>query len=357
MNFWAPQHSPPLRVGIIGAGKMGYWHGRAARHLGAEIIAIVDPDEDGANALARTLRVNMVASDVTMLLQESFVDAVHICSPASSHFEIAGRAIESGIHALVEKPLAETAEQTRWLIDLAGRKSVVLCPVHQMTFQNGMTVAAQALGGLGDLSSIDFMICSAGGTTRTEQELDEIVCDILPHPLSILRKLWPHASWEPRHWFASRPRPGDLLVGGEYAGALLSLRISMHARPTCFEMTICGRNGSVQLDFFHGFAVRYDGGASRLRKITRPFTTALKQFGTASKNLLGRGIRGEMAYPGLRSLTRAFYAAARGESPPPIPPEDTLAVAAAADTILIGAIPTLQRAHGKVRIAGEKSVQ
>ena len=194
--------------------------------------------------------------------------------------------------------------------------------------------AGQARLQLDDLCAIDFRICSAGGAGRSPAEMDEIIADILPHPFSVLRKLWPQASWEPHRWFVTRPRSGELLVGGNHAGALLSLLVSMHARPTCFEMTVYSRHGAIALDFFHGFAIRYNGNVSRLSKIMRPFATSLKLFGISSINLIGRGLRGEIAYPGLQQLTRQFYGAVRGTAPSPISSDDAMAVAIARDAVL-----------------------
>ena len=125
-------------------------------------------------------------------------------------------------------------------------------------------------------------------------------------------------------------------MAGEHAGALLSLLVSMHARPTCFEMTVHSRRGAIALDFFHGFAIRYNGDVSRLSKILRPFATSLKLFGIASINLIGRGLSGEIAYPGLQQLTRQFYDAVRGIAPPPIASDDVMAVAIARDAVLAG---------------------
>jgi predicted dehydrogenase len=324
---------------------MGFWHGRAACRLGAEITWIADPNAEHVKALARALRTQPMVADASTLLQVGDIDAVHICSPLSSHNALARCSIDSNIHALVEKPLAASAKETQSLFDLARAKGVVLCPVHQVAFQHGVDHAMQAIAALGDLSTIEMRAYSAGGIGRTERELDEIAGEILPHPLSVLRKLWPGAVWQPEHWFVTHSRPGDLLVSGEYSGALLSMFISMHARPTCFEMTVHGARGAIQLDFFHGFAVRHGGRASRMRKIARPFTAAVKLFSTASTNLLGRAIHGETAYPGLRCLIQAFYAAARGERPSPISADEAIAVASARDAILAAA--------GLVRVRGE----
>src|SRR5262249_38633709 len=133
------------------------------------------------------------------------------------------------------------------------------------------------------------------------------------------------------------------LVSGKYAGALLSILISMHARPTCFEMIVCGGRGALQLDFFHGFGIRYDGRVSHARKVLRPFSAAAKLLGAASANLLNRTIRGEAAYPGLRTLIRSFYAAVRREAPSPVSAEDAIEIATARDRILAVAFSETMR--------------
>jgi predicted dehydrogenase len=323
-----------LRVAIIGAGLMGDWHGRIARRLGADIRGVIDCNAERAQALARTLGAASTAKDASAFFQANDVNAVHICAPLATHQLLARESIQRGLHVLVEKPLTQTAKETDELYELALKNQVVLCPVHQATFQAGVERAARRLPGVGDVLAIDARIYSAGGEGRPEKALDEIVGEILPHPLSILRKLWPKARLEPECWSVNRSRLGEWLISGKHAGALFSMTISMHARPTCFEMSISGDRGSLQLDFFHGFSIRQDGRTSRSRKIARPFARSVKVLAAASTNLVGRAFRGESAYPGLMPLIKAFYDAARGEGPPPISAEDAIAVATARDAVL-----------------------
>src|SRR5437868_6348478 len=141
----------PLRVAIIGAGLMGYWHGRTARYLDAQPVAVFDPDTKRADVLARKLRVGEVAEDLSDIFRQG-IDAVHICSPLSTHVALAGQTMEAGVHVLVEKPLAETAEDCRSLFDIAQRNSTILCPVHQMAFQDCIAAALAALADLGEIT-------------------------------------------------------------------------------------------------------------------------------------------------------------------------------------------------------------
>jgi predicted dehydrogenase len=115
----------------------------------------------------------------------------------------------------------------------------------------------------------------------------------------------------------------------------VSIRVSMHGRPTVSSLLLIGERGTLQADLFHGFVVRQPGEVSRRRKIVQPFGLAGALFGTAGVNLAGRAWRRELAYPGLRELMRRAYAAAGGACPPPIEPADVLDVATSVERITL----------------------
>ncbi len=331
-----------LKVAIAGAGLMGRWHADAARRSGTSVAAVVDPDLDRARALAGRNAGATAFDSLAAMLKSNSVDVVHVCTPLASHVAIASRALQAGAHVLVEKPLAPSAKQTGMLIDAAAAADRLVCPVHQFPFQRGVDRAAARLHALGAVRRIAFDIRSAGGEGRDADALDTIVADILPHPLSVLRRLWPEEPLDALAWQVVRAGPGEIMICGAFAQAVLSISISMGARPTCCGLAIQGTRGSAEIDLFHGFAVLEDGAVSRLRKIAHPFARSGKLLATASANLLGRAARRETAYPGLRALVAAFYAAVRGDSPVPISTEDTMAIAAACDGLKQKAFPHLR---------------
>ena len=96
------QSTRPLRVAIIGAGLMGYWHGQTARHLGSQVVAVVDPDASRAREVARACGTAAIGTDATKFLRRRDLDAVHICSPAQTHGALAAQALEAGVNVLVE---------------------------------------------------------------------------------------------------------------------------------------------------------------------------------------------------------------------------------------------------------------
>ena len=101
---------------------------------------------------------------------------------------------------------------------------------------------------------------------------------------------------------------------------------------------VCGARGSIQFDFFHGFAVRNEGRVSRVRKILRPFTATAKLFSVASANLVDRAIHGETAYPGLRHLIKPSTLQRVVKGLPRSHPTEAIAVATARDFILAAAL-------------------
>lgn len=321
-------------MAVVGAGLMGQWHAHYARRLGAQLVAVVDKSREAAQRLAGAAGRTGVFGEVGEMLDAARPSVVHICTPTATHLPIALEAIAAGAHALVEKPLTATAGETRELIEAARERGVHVCPVHQFGFQKGVERAREVLPLLGEPLYAAFTICSAGGDTNCTASLNEIARDILPHPLSVLQRLWPKTPLHSGEWSMRSPGPGELHAFRRLGAMEASVLISMGARPTRCEMGILCRGGSIHLDFFHGFAVVRRGVPSRRDKIIQPFQFAATTIANAAGNLAGRLLRREMAYPGLFALVERFYAASAGRAEVPISGQDALAVALVRDSLL-----------------------
>jgi len=124
--------SKPLRVAVIGAGRMGRHH---ARIYGAmpqvELVAVVDRDGDRAAALAREFGGRPL-SDIAPVL--GGLDAVTIAVPTVKHLDVARPLIERRIPALIEKPLAPSVQQANELLDLARQHDTLVAVGHVERF-------------------------------------------------------------------------------------------------------------------------------------------------------------------------------------------------------------------------------
>jgi predicted dehydrogenase len=323
-----------IRAAIVGAGLMGRWHAEAIRKTGGKLVAIVDPLLNRAQRLASRFDARSF-SDVEQMLEEVDLDVLHICSPASTHGNIGELAISSGLNLVVEKPVTPNASGTVRLYEQAARRGVLVCPVHQFVFQNGVAKAQSLLPRIGRVVHLGVTICSAGGDGLATDQLDAIVADILPHPLSLLQRFLSGELPE-EDWVMARPRHGELRVSGEAMGATLSIFISMNARPTVCDLQIVGTEGTIYLNLFHGYAYLEPGRVSRTRKIAHPFERSLRNLSAAATNLGRRALRRELAYPGLQRLVNEFYSAVQTGGPSPISAEEAVAIMRVRDRLMNG---------------------
>jgi predicted dehydrogenase len=324
----------PLPAAVVGAGLMGCWHARELTRAGGSLVGVADPSRDAARAVARG-GVPFFPS-LGELLEARSPSVVHICTPSSSHVALAEEALAFGAHVLVEKPVAPDGATTSRLLDAARGARRLLCPVYQYLFQPGVLGAPDALGRLGPAVHLEAVVCSAGGETLQDGELDALALDIAPHALAVFQRLVP-GGLAAISWAVECPRPGELRAHGCAAQAGVSLVISLQGRPPRNELRVVCEGGTLELDFFHGFGYLERGGASRSYKVLRPFASSAVRAATAAANLGRRAARSEPAYPGLRTLIKRFYSATRTGSESPITADEILAVALARDHLAASA--------------------
>lgn len=322
-----------LNIAIVGAGLMGYWHSQYALRAGACITAIVDNNLSNAKALALKINNAKPYADIDAMLVDNKPDVIHICTPVNTHVDLAKQAIESGIHVLVEKPLASSSAQAIKIHQLAEAKNILICPIHQFCFQRGIKQTVDALKHLGKPLRIDFNIASAGANGLLKTEFNDIIEDILPHPLSILRYLWPGHHFDCRSWLIKQSGEGELLILGDYNEIALTLYISMSARPTRCQFSIQTTTGTLHVDLFHDYMIKEYGTVSRTRKIMQPLVFASKTFFFCALNLIRRALIRQPAYPGLQELISRFYGSVIYQTKIPICTKDTIDIAIARDEI------------------------
>jgi predicted dehydrogenase len=144
----------PLRTGIVGSGFVARVHANAVRDLGGEVVAVCSRTRAGADGLAAEIGGEAAAYDsLPQLLRDGGVDVVHVCTPNSLHAEQTSAAFEHGTHAVCEKPLATSAEESgRMLEALAAGDRVGAVAFHVRGYPLVEHMRATvADGGLGDL--------------------------------------------------------------------------------------------------------------------------------------------------------------------------------------------------------------
>ena len=104
-----------IRLGIIGAGRMGITHFSIANaHEQAAVVGVADPSKLVTTMLGKYTKVGTY-KDYRGLMKGEALDAVLVCTPPALNPEILEAALEARLHAFVEKPfLLSAAEGERF---------------------------------------------------------------------------------------------------------------------------------------------------------------------------------------------------------------------------------------------------
>lgn len=305
MTFRLKPNVPPRRVVIVGAGLMGRWHSHAIRRCGSHIVAVVDRDPEVARALAKRFG-GLTYTSLGMCLEHEAVDVAHICTPTETHEMMVRECIDAGVSACVEKPFSDSAKSTAALIDAATRRGVRICPTHQYAFQKSVSDLIRHRPKLGALATVDLVFHTAGGGQDTSR-WPGVASDILPHPLSILQRLFLTDDIANAVWRIAANGSGTWQLTTQIQKALVRILLSVEARPTCARITATGAGGTFEANLFHDYGIWSAGRVSRSTKISGPSLNAAKHLSASTINLAARVIRREPAYPGLTKLVSDFH--------------------------------------------------
>ena len=129
-----------LKVGVLGAGHLGKIHIRLLLELKEkfEFVGFYDPSEDNAKVAIDTFGIKRFDT-IDSLLDE--VDCVDIVTPTLSHFDCASQALRKSKHVFIEKPVTETVEEAKILINLAHEAGVKVQVGHVERFNPAFQAA------------------------------------------------------------------------------------------------------------------------------------------------------------------------------------------------------------------------
>jgi len=132
-----------VRVGVVGTGALGYHHARLLRQMeGAELVGIFDTDAPRAAQVARELDTTAHPSLEALL---EHCEAVTVVVPTPAHTAVGLQVLGRGMHALIEKPLADTVEGAERLVGEAQARQAILQVGHVERFNRAVRAAASYL--------------------------------------------------------------------------------------------------------------------------------------------------------------------------------------------------------------------
>lgn len=170
-----------ITAAVIGVGYLGRFH--AQKYAQAEqchLVAVVDARQEARDAVAAEAGARPLA-DYRELL--GTVEAVSVVTPTPAHFAIARDFLESGAHVLVEKPITETPDEARQLIELAARRGRILQVGHLERF-NSAILAAEP-----HLRAPRFVECHRLAPYRERGTDVNVVLDLMIHDIDIVQTI------------------------------------------------------------------------------------------------------------------------------------------------------------------------
>src|SRR4051812_18039874 len=274
-----PASVEPLRIAILGAGKMGQHHARAISRLSTrgQVVAVFDPVRDNAVALARLCPGARSYDDAEALFRAEQIQVSHVCAPPGAHESLALMAIDAGSHLYVEKPFVETRAAALRVLDRARARELSVCAGHQLLFEAPAQQLFALMPSLEDVVHIESFFSfrpvrrQPGGRTPLRADLQ--LFDILPHPVYLLLRALKAASPEGTTTLADVQigRGGTVHASVRRGSVLGTLTVTLEGRPVESYLRAVGSNGTAQADFVRGTVQRLIGpGVSAIDKILNP---------------------------------------------------------------------------------------
>jgi len=172
------RNDDPVRLVIIGAGKMAQFHAAAFDQMDdVAIVGIASRTGTSAQRLAEQYHVPYASADWQYMIE---VTHPHACVVSVSHSlneEITRGVIESGVHVLAEKPVAFTSEGAHALAQLAKKHDVLALAAMNRRFFPHMGAAANYVRFWGDIHDIQLIAPDSASWPRASGRIEAFVYD------------------------------------------------------------------------------------------------------------------------------------------------------------------------------------
>jgi len=174
-----------IKIGVIG---YGYWGPNLVRNFsetpGLTVAGVADLDQSKLEVLQKRYPGIKTTRRFQDLLEDPSIDAIAIATPVSTHFELGMAALKAGKHLWLEKPMTETSDQARKLVDEAEKQKLVLIVDHTFIYTGAVRKMAEIIKSddFGDVYYYDSTRINLGLFQRDVS----VISDLAVHDFSIL---------------------------------------------------------------------------------------------------------------------------------------------------------------------------
>ena len=249
---WQPAADRELRVGLAGLGSMGRNHLRIlAGRPDIRLAAIADPVAAALDAAISSCDAQAFDEPLAMIA-EAELDAIVIAAPTTSHVPLALAAIERDVPVLVEKPLAESAEEGERIVAAARKRGVPVQVGHVERFNPAVLELGRLLDD-GWLSTVYSIASRRAGPFPARIRDVGVTIDLATHDADILSWI---AGERPSRVYAETAQRihashEDLLFGLLHfpSGATGMLDVNWLTPAKRRQLVVVGEEGMFELDY------------------------------------------------------------------------------------------------------------
>lgn len=177
-----------ITVGQIG---VGYWGPNLLRNLnsndGCNVKVVADLSKDRREFVEKSYPNVFVTEDVNNIFNDQDIDAVIISTPASTHYELAIRSLNSNKHILVEKPMATTSEEVKHIKELSSKKELVAMVGHTFLYNSAVRCVKSIIDS-GEIGNVRYIYSQRLNLGRIRNDIDAL-WNLAPHDISIIQYL------------------------------------------------------------------------------------------------------------------------------------------------------------------------
>ena len=147
-----------IRIGVIGAGRIGRYHASVLDALGEfELAAIGDINQEFANDVASRYRTENRSID--SIISDADIDAIAICSSTDTHVELSIAAAKAGKAIFCEKPISLDLNEVDRAIEAVQNAGTKYMVGFNRRFDPGHLAVRKAVqdGTIGELHSVHIV--------------------------------------------------------------------------------------------------------------------------------------------------------------------------------------------------------
>ena len=147
-----------LEVALVGCGFVADGHLRAWRRLNhAKVIAVCDLNAQLAKDTANVWEIPSYYASFSEMIRKEEANVVDICTPPSTHADLAVSSMETGANVLIEKPMTMTVSDAEKIVSCQKNSGVKVGVVHNWLFESSILEARRLVdrGLLGEVLSVE----------------------------------------------------------------------------------------------------------------------------------------------------------------------------------------------------------